>query len=79
MPGPRLKAPKNNGSPPPEAQPIPLPALNISGVVVKKKDLVAVLKVFVPLLADIQPFEDGENFYLVFDGQHAREETGEID
>ena len=80
MPGPRLKAPKSNGSPPPEAEakPIPLPALNVSGVVVRKKDLVEALRVYVPLLADIQPFEDGEHFYLVFDGQRAKEESGEL-
>ncbi len=80
MPGPRLKAPKSNGSAPPEAgaKPIPLPALNISGVVVKKNDLVEALRVYVPLLADIEAFEDGEHFYLIFDGQRVKEEAGEL-
>ncbi len=64
----KLKVPKSGGSPLPETEvrPVPLPPLNISGVVVKKKDLIEALRIYVPLIADIQPFEDGENFYLLF-------------
>lgn len=74
---PKLKTPKNDVAPRPdlEARPVQLPPLNVSGVVVKKKDLVEALRIYVPLIADIQAFEDGENFCLIVDGQKAQEES----
>ncbi|MBI2954180.1 MAG: hypothetical protein HYY30_07700, partial [Chloroflexi bacterium] len=53
----------------PEAQPVPLAPLNVSGVVVKKKDLIEALRIYIPLIADIQAFEDGEQFYIMLGGQ----------
>jgi hypothetical protein len=33
--------------------------LNVSGVVVTRADLVAALRIYLPLLADITPLKDG--------------------
>ncbi|MBI2305282.1 MAG: hypothetical protein HYU86_11135 [Chloroflexi bacterium] len=56
-----------------ERQVVPIPPLNLSGVVINKADLVAALKIYVPNVADVQAFEDGEHFYLVFGPQENRE------
>ncbi|MBI4318321.1 MAG: hypothetical protein HY675_07515 [Chloroflexi bacterium] len=80
MPKIKLKAPSTNGpaAAEPEAKPVPLAPLNISGVVVRKKDLVEALRIFVPALADLQMFDDSELFYLVL-GQQPREPSGSPD
>ncbi|MBI2863008.1 MAG: hypothetical protein HYX94_00395 [Chloroflexi bacterium] len=73
---PRLKASRNGGSlpAPGEAKPVSLPSLNISGVVVRKQELVAALRIFLPVV-DIQAFEDGERFYLALDSDKAVEDA----
>ncbi|MDA8189665.1 MAG: hypothetical protein M0T85_16110 [Dehalococcoidales bacterium] len=75
MTKPKLRAPKDDTSTSPEAEAraVPLSPLNVSGVVVKKKDLVEALRIYVPLIADIQAFEDGENFYIILGGQNGNE------
>lgn len=40
-----------------------IPPMGISGLVVTKADLIAALRIYVPLLADIAPL-DGERFVL---------------
>ena len=66
MARPRLRSQATTTAPPPaEAEGTPLPPLKISGIVVKKADLVAALRIYVPTVIDIQPFEDGENFFVV--------------
>ena len=47
------------------AQPTPLAPLRVSGVVVRKGDLVEALRVYVPALRDLQVTEDGEHFWLL--------------
>jgi hypothetical protein len=44
---------------------VPLQPLRVSGVVVRKADLIAALRVYVPALADLQVTEDGEHFWLM--------------
>lgn len=51
----------------PPSQAAPGFILPVSGIVVHKDALVAALRPFLPQLADIQPFEDGERFLFVFD------------
>ncbi|MBI4320853.1 MAG: hypothetical protein HY675_20365 [Chloroflexi bacterium] len=77
MPKIKLKAPSTNGpaAAEAEAKPVPLAPLNISGVVVRKKDLVEALRIYVPLIADIRSFEDDEQFYLVLDQQRVRDQS----
>jgi hypothetical protein len=73
---PKLKSPQNGTASiselEMETKPIQLPPLNVSGVVVKKKDLVEALRIYVPLISDIQAFEDGDNFYILLEGSSAR-------
>lgn len=58
-------SPAPNSPAPDEApQPIPLRPLDVSGVVVSKAALIDALRVYVPTLADLQVFEDGEQFLL---------------
>ncbi len=68
---PRLRrpAPETDG-PAVATQPTPFP-LAIAGVVVTRQQLVAALQPFVPGLADIEAFEDGERFLFVFDPEAA--------
>ena len=47
----------------------------MSGVVVRKADLVEALKVYVPNLADLQVTEDGEHFWLLM-GDEPSPEVG---
>ncbi len=49
------------------AQPIPIPPLSITAVVVTKAALIAALRLYVPALTDIQVFDDGERFLLVIE------------
>ncbi|MCL5961452.1 MAG: hypothetical protein M1358_19440 [Chloroflexi bacterium] len=80
MPKLKLKKPDDNGhqAQPQDARPVELTPLNVSGVVVKKKDLVEALRIYVPLIADIQAFEDGEQFYIMLDGQAIRDEAADM-
>jgi hypothetical protein len=41
-----------------------LPPLRVSGVVVRKQDLIAALRVYLPELRDVQVTDDGEQFWL---------------
>jgi len=56
-----------------EAQLAPLPPLRVSGVVVRKADLIEALRLYVPGLLDVQVTEDGEQFWLML-GQGANHE-----
>ena len=53
----------SNGSTP--VQSIPLKPLQVSGIVVRKPDLLEALRVYVPGLVDIQVTEDGEHYWLL--------------
>ncbi|MBI4320638.1 MAG: hypothetical protein HY675_19275 [Chloroflexi bacterium] len=77
MPKIKLKAPPTNGlaAPEPEGKAVPLAPLNISGVVVRKKDLISALRIYVPHISDIRAFEDDARFYLVLDQPQAAEEA----
>ena len=55
--------PQGDGATPPQA--VPLEPLRVSGIVVRKTDLVAALRIYVPALADLQVTEDGEHFWLI--------------
>lgn len=61
----RQAAQRGESTDPPLAQPVAF-SLAVSGVVVHKDQLVAALKPFMPQLADIEAFEDGERFLFVF-------------
>lgn len=66
MARPKLRSKDSAASPATaESQSVALPPLRISGVVVKKADLVEALRIYVPSAVDIQAFEDGENFLVV--------------
>ncbi|TAK27715.1 MAG: hypothetical protein EPO21_23575 [Chloroflexota bacterium] len=54
-----------DGSETAPTQGIPLKPLRVSGVVVRKADLIEALTVYVPALHDIQVTEDGEQFWLM--------------
>lgn len=60
----RLRAP---AEPPPNgvSSAEPLPPLRVSGLVLRKADLIAALRVYVPNLADLAVTEDGEYFWLL--------------
>jgi hypothetical protein len=47
------------------SQPSPMRPLRVSGVVVRKADLVEALRVYMPALADLAVTEDGESFWLI--------------
>ena len=53
---------------------VPLQPLRVSGVVVRKADLIDALRVYVAALADLQVTEDGEHFWLMLD-EAAQSET----
>ncbi len=64
----------DNGATPPE--PIPLKPLRVSGVVVRKADLIEALRIYVRGLTDLQVTEDGEHFWLIVGetGEEGRDE-----
>ncbi len=41
-------------------------SIPVEGVVVRKEHVVGLLRTHLPQLVDIQAFEDGERFFLVF-------------
>jgi len=43
-----------------------LPPLNISGVVITKVQLMEALKPYIPNIADFNPLQDGQHFYILF-------------
>ena len=53
-----------------EGHPVHAPALLVSGFVVRKANLVAALRLYVPQLADIEPL-DGDRFFLSTEGPSA--------
>ncbi|GEM_PF-2228977 len=44
----------------------PVPPLNISGVVITKAQLLDALRVYIPNIADFNPLQDGQHFYILF-------------
>ena len=48
-----------------DAAAIPLKPLRISGIVVRKADLIEALRIYTPTLRDLQVTEDGEHFWLI--------------
>ena len=50
-------------------QTVPLQPLRVSGVVVRKADLIDALRVYVPALEDLQVTEDGDHFWLMLGDQ----------
>jgi hypothetical protein len=44
---------------------VPLQPLWVSGLVVRKADLIDALRVYVPALRDVQLTEDGEHYWLL--------------
>lgn len=67
------KTPRVISAPDAEVEPraIPLPTLDINGVVVSKQSLIEALRVYVPLICDIQPLDGGDRFYLALDARRA--------
>jgi len=57
----------NGAQPAPPAA--PLQPLRVSGVVVRKADLIEALRVYVPALEDVQVTEDGDHFWLMLGEQ----------
>ena len=54
-----------DGAAPAPAGPIALEPLPVSGLVVRKADLLAALRVYAPGLVDLHVTEDGEHFWLL--------------
>ena len=69
MARPRLKGAAQKPNEPSMGVSIP-----VEGVVVRKEHVVGLLRTHLPQLVDIQAFEDGERFFLVFGQgeQHAQ-------
>lgn len=54
-----------------EGQAQPPPALNISGVVLNKAQLIGALRLYIPGIVDLAPLADGEHFALLL-GQNGQ-------
>lgn len=54
-------------------------SLAIAGVVVRTEMLVEALRPFVPNLSDIQVFDDGRRFLLVFDTSPTEEQSTKVE
>jgi hypothetical protein len=54
------------------ARPIALTPLRISGLVVRKADVVEALRVYAPGLVDLHVTEDGEHFWLLLGEESGR-------
>ncbi|MBI2938879.1 MAG: hypothetical protein HYY04_00440 [Chloroflexi bacterium] len=65
------QAPENGAAP---AESIPLRPLKVSGIVVRKADLVEALRIYVPGLSDLRVDEDGEQFFLLLSEEAHRED-----
>ncbi|TAK33710.1 MAG: hypothetical protein EPO21_12170 [Chloroflexota bacterium] len=69
---------QTDGSETAPAQSISLKPMRVSGVVVRKADLIEALIVYVPALRDIQVTEDGEQFWLILnEGVHDEDSTAQ--
>jgi hypothetical protein len=56
-----------NGQGATRASAAPLPPLAVAGLVLRRADLVAALRLWVPNLAEIEVSEDGESFFLLLE------------
>jgi hypothetical protein len=51
---------------------VDLEPLRVAGVVVRKADLIAALRLYLPALADIRADDDGERFWLLLEEDESR-------
>jgi hypothetical protein len=71
----RLREPdrgsRQDAAPSEPVRQVALEPLRVSGVVVRKADLIRALQVYVPGLSDLQVTEDGEHFWLMVEESEA--------